>query len=40
MFTIFLKFFKDFKEITNDIINLSLAFSALSQKTTEQEQQS
>jgi hypothetical protein len=35
-----LKFFIDFKEIANDIINLSLAFFALSQKITEQEQQS
>jgi hypothetical protein len=32
----FLKFFIDFKEIANDIINLSLAFFALSQKITEQ----
>ena len=35
-----LKFFIDFKEIANDIINLSLAFFALSQKITEQEPQS
>ncbi len=32
---IFLKFFIDLKKIANDIINLSLAFFAHSQKTTE-----
>ncbi len=37
---IFLKFFIDFKEISNDITNFSLAFFALSQKITEQGQQS
>ncbi len=37
---IFLKFVIDFKEIANDITNLLLAFFALSQKISDQEQQS